>query len=94
LKSWKKGAVYGFLFVPLLFIIAMLLMFILAMLRLETLGVLLDALVMLPLVPMSIIHRKFEITNLSFILTSILLWTLIGAIIGYLIERRNPSSSG
>jgi hypothetical protein len=94
MEEWKKGAVYGFLFFPLLFIIAMLLMFILAILRLETLGVLLDSLVMLPLVPMSIIHRNFEITNLSLILTSILLWTLIGAIIGYLSERRNPSSSG
>jgi hypothetical protein len=73
MEAWKKGAVYGFLLIPLLFTLPIPLIpliYFFALLRLKTLAGTLDALAMLPLVPMSIIHNKFEITSLSLLLTS------------------------
>lgn len=84
---WKKGALYGFLF-PLLWLsVGMLPIAIAAMFRLETLAGIIDAFFMLPFVPMAIIQQRFGIVVISLFFTTILFWTFIGAIIGYLVGR-------
>ncbi|MFQ5800106.1 MAG: hypothetical protein ACE5HH_00080 [Candidatus Hydrothermarchaeales archaeon] len=94
---WKNGAIIGFLFIPLLFSIGMfLIMPILAMFRQETLAGIFDALAMLPLVPALFILNTFGFRVgksgfsyfITVFLTSIIVWTVIGASIGYLIDRR------
>jgi hypothetical protein len=95
MRAWKKGALYGFLF-PLLWLsFGMLIRGIVGMfsvLRTETLGGAIDAFFMLPIVPGVIIQQRLGTTVISHFFTTMFFWALVGAMTGYLIDKRTSSS--
>ncbi len=88
LRYWKKGAILGFLFIPAWFSVSVLLMLVAALTHSNTFGGIAEAFFMLIIVPMSIIHQILGISHIFPILTSIPFWTLIGAVIGYFVDKR------
>ncbi len=96
LKAWKKGAIIGFVFIPFWFSIGSFLMMLAGIIPSEAIRWIISALFMLITFPPAIILQRLGITHIKPILAlaSIPFWTVIGALIGHLIDRRNPSSSG
>ncbi len=95
LRAWKKGAIIGFVFIPLWFLIGSFFVLLVGAIKPpETFSGVIEALFMLFIVPNAIIQQKLGITTINPILASIPFWTFVGALIGHLIDRRNPSSSG
>ena len=91
MKSWKKGAILGFLLIPVVFLISSLLMVVAALIQSNTFGGMVDAFFMLFIIPMSIVHKiigNIYIFPYFPLLSSILFWTLIGAVMGYLVDKR------
>jgi hypothetical protein len=89
LKSWKKGAILGFLFIPIWFFAGWIFMRISAFLGNETLAGIVDAIFMIAIIPAYIILRPGDMAHIgSIYLVSILFWTSIASITGYFIEKR------
>lgn len=61
MKAWKQGAIMGFLLMPILFAFGYTLRSIAALFKAETMAGIVDAIFMLPHVPMAIIHKKLGI---------------------------------
>lgn len=87
MKTWKKGAILGFLFIPVWFSFGSLIIPIAALIPSETFRGMMDALFMLTVVPNAFIQQKLGITTINPILASIPLWILIGAFAGYLVDK-------
>jgi hypothetical protein len=88
MKSWKKGAVIGFLFIPAWLVLGWLFMSAATVSGNETIAGIVDGIFMLAFVPAYILLRPEDMEHIGPInLTSILFWTLTGALTGYLIEK-------
>ncbi len=85
-RSWKEGAIIGFLFLPMWFLIGSVLMGAEARLGNEKVAGLIDLIFMLPLVPMASVNHRFGIAT-PLLFATILFWTIIGAFIGYFVSH-------
>jgi hypothetical protein len=63
LKAWKKGAVIGALFIPLWLMYGKFIITIAGLFHQKTLAGNIDGFFMLAIVPMVIVHQKFEIAT-------------------------------
>jgi predicted cobalt transporter CbtA len=86
-KEWQKGGILSFLLILFWFSTGIVLMSLLGVFEQERVAGFIDTFFMAPIAPVALVQQKLEIFFISPLLTSIFLWILVGALIGYLFGR-------